>query len=138
MLRSRIFTILLGISAIGAWGSLGEIVKALLRDRPVDSLLWVILAVATASAIAVWSLFRSRGVGLEVRSFIGSVPLGVVLLCSLVGGFVLPSLLVGGTDAIDVTVTAVVIVAVCGGAMLYLRRTYFTPPDSPEELDSES
>lgn len=58
-------------------------------------------------------------------------------MCSLVGGFVLPSLLVGGTDAIDVTVTAVVAVAVCVGTMLYLRRTYFTPPNSPEGLANE-
>ena len=42
MLRSRIFTILLGISTLCAWGSLGEIVKAVLRDRPIDSLLWTV------------------------------------------------------------------------------------------------
>lgn len=131
MLRSRIFTILLGISALCAWGSLGEIVKALLRDRPIDSLLWVMFGSATASAIVVWSVFRASGIDLEVRSFTGGVPLGVVLLCSLVGGFVLPSLLVGGTDVIDVAVTAVVIFAVCGSAMLYLRKAYFTPPGQP-------
>ncbi|WP_432789024.1 hypothetical protein QYM46_11400 [Brevibacterium sp. K11IcPPYGO002] len=137
MIRSRIFTILLGVSTLCAWGSLGEIVKALLRDRPIDSLLWVMFGAATASAIVVWSVFRASGVGLEVRSFIGSVPLGVVLLCSLVGGFVLPSLLVGGADVIEVAVTAVVITLVCGGAMLYLRKAYFTPPDSLEGLDDE-
>ncbi|MGM0698971.1 MAG: hypothetical protein ACQEVD_08995 [Actinomycetota bacterium] len=137
MIRSRIFTILLGISTLCAWGSLGEIAKALLRDRPIDSLLWVMLGVAAASAIVVWSVFRASGVRLEVKSFIGSVPLGVVLLCSLVGGFVLPSLLIGGADVIDVAVTAIVVAAVCGGAMFYLRRTYFTPPDSPEELNDE-
>ena len=138
MLRSWIFTILLGISALCAWGSLGEVVKALFRDRPIASLLWMIFGVTTASAIAVWFVFRSRGVDLEVKSFIGSLPLGVVLLCSLVGAFVLPSLLVGGTDVIDVTVTAVVVTAVCGGVMVYLRRTYFTPPDSPEQLDADT
>lgn len=95
------------------------------------------LGAAAASAIVVWSVFRANGVRLEVRSFIGSVPLGVVLLCSLVVGFVLPSLLIGGADVIDVAVTAIVIAAVCCGAMLYLRRTYFTPPDSPEGLDDE-
>ena len=95
------------------------------------------LGAAAASAIVVWSVFRASGVSLEVRSFIGSVPLGVVLLCSLVVGFVLPSLLIGGADVIDVAVTAIVIAAVCGGAMLYLRRAYFTPPDSPEGLDDE-
>ena len=137
MIRARLFTILLGISTLCAWGSLGEIVKALLRDRPIDSLLWAMFGVAAASAIVVWSVFRARGVRLEVRSFIGSVPLGVVLLCSLVGGFVLPSLLVGRTDVIDVAITAIVIAAICGGAMLYLRRTYFTPPDSPEGLDDK-
>ncbi|HJF76313.1 MAG TPA: hypothetical protein K8V63_06120 [Brevibacterium linens] len=137
MVRSRLFTILLGISTLCAWGSLGEIVKALLRNRPIDSLLWLMLGAAAASAIVVWSVFRASGVSLEVRSFIGSVPLGVVLLCSLVVGFVLPSLLIGGADVIDVAVTAIVIAAVCGGAMLYLRRAYFTPPDSPEGLDDE-
>lgn len=121
-----------------AWGSLGGIVKALLRDRPIDSLLWAIFGVAAASAIVVWYVFRARGVRLEVKSFIGSVPLGVGLICSLVGGFVLPSLLVGGANVIDVAVTAIVIAAVCGGAMLYLRRTYFTPPDSTEGLDADT
>ena len=137
MVRSRLFTILLGISTLCAWGSLGEIVKAFLRDRPIDSLLWFMLGVAAASAIVVWSVFRASRVRLEVRSFIGSVPLGVGLICSLVGGFVLPSLLVGGTNVIDVAVTAIVIAAVCGGAMLYLRKAYFTPPDSPEGLDDK-
>lgn len=134
MIRSRLFTILLGISTLCAWGSLGEIVKAVLRDRPIDSLLWVMLGAAAASAIVVWSVFRASGARLEVRSFIGSVPLGVVLLMV---GFVLPSLLIGGADVIDVAVTAIVIAAVCGGAMLYLRKAYFTPPDSPEALDDE-
>ena len=119
MTRSRTFTILLGISTLCAWGSLSEIVKAALRERPVDSLLWVMLGAAATSAIIVWSVFRSRSVRLEVRSFIGSVPLGVVLLCSLVVGFVLPSLLVGGADVIDLAATALVIAAVCGGAMLW-------------------
>lgn len=136
-MRSRIFTILLGISTLCAWGSLGEIAKATFRDRPIDSLLWVIFVVAAASAIVAWAVFRARGVRLEVRSFIGSVALGSFLLCSLVGGFVLPSLLVGGTDFVDVAVTAGVAAAVCVAAMIYLRRTYFTPPDSPEELDDE-
>ena len=137
LLRSRIFTILLGISTLCAWGSLGEIAKAVLRDRPINSLLWVIFVVAAASAMVVWAVFRARSVRLEVRSFIGSVPLGVVLLCSLVGGFVLPSLLVGGADLVDVAVTAVVAAAICVAALIYLRRTYFTPPDSPEGLDDE-
>lgn len=96
------------------------------------------LGVAAASAIVVWSVFRASRVRLEVRSFIGSVPLGVGLICSLVGGFVLPSLLVGGANVIDVAVTAIVIAAVCGGAMLYLRRTYFTPPDGTEGLDADT
>lgn len=137
MTRSRTFTILLGISTLCAWGSLSEIVKAALRERPVDSLLWVMLGAAATSAMVVWAVFRARSVRLEVRSFIGSVPLGVVLLCSLVGGFVLPSLLVGGADLVDVAVTAVVAAAICVAAMIYLRRTYFTPPDSPEGLDDE-
>ncbi|MEY8568837.1 hypothetical protein AALI03_06270 [Brevibacterium linens] len=59
------------------------------------------------------------------------------MLCSLVGGFVLPSLLVGGADLVDVAVTAVVAAAICVAALIYLRRTYFTPPDSPEGLDDE-
>ena len=137
MTRSRTFTILLGISTLCAWGSLSEIVKAALRERPVDSLLWVMLGAAATSAMVVWAVFRARSVRLEVRSFIGSVPLGVVLLCSLVGGFVLPSLLVGGADLVDVAVTAVVAAAICVAALIYLRRTYFTPPDSPEGLDDE-
>ncbi|WP_157070575.1 MULTISPECIES: hypothetical protein [Brevibacterium] len=97
----------------------------------------MIFVVAAASAMVVWAVFRARSVRLEVRSFIGSVPLGVVLLCSLVGGFVLPSLLVGGADLVDVAVTAVVAAAICVAALIYLRRTYFTPPDSPEGLDDE-
>src|SRR5699024_5083894 len=42
LIRSRIFTILLGVSALCAWGSLGEVTKAVLRDRPIDSLLWTV------------------------------------------------------------------------------------------------
>lgn len=137
-MTSKTYTVLLGAAVLCAWGSIGEIVKAALRREPVDSTFWAVLGVAALVSAAIWLYYRMKRTRLEIKSFVGSIPLGSGLLCLYVLSFVAPGVLARGADIFDLIFTALVVAAVVALALYYLRKNYFTPPDSPEGLDSSS
>lgn len=133
-MTSKTYTVLLGVSALCAWGSLAEIVKALLRQQPVGGAVWAIGGISALAAIGVWLFFRANGVRPEVKSFIGSVPQGGTLLSAYTLAFVLPGFFVGGVDLLDLALTAVIAAAVIWLALYWLKKRCFTPPGSIEDL----
>lgn len=133
-MTSKTYTVLLGVSALCAWGSLAEIVKALLRQQPVAGVVWAMLGVSALVAVGVWLFYRAKGSRPEIKRFIGSVPQGAALLCAYVFAFVLPGFFARGADLFDLVFTAVVVGAVVWLILYLLRKRYFTPPDSPESL----
>ncbi|GAA1636964.1 MULTISPECIES: hypothetical protein [Brevibacterium] len=133
-MTSKTCTVLLGVTTLCAWGSLAEIVKALLRQQPIVNGIGVLMVLSTLAAGGVWWYFRSRGLRPEVKSFVGSVPQGAALLSVCVLAFVVPGFFSRGTDIIDLVVTAVIAGAVVWLVLHLLRRRYFTPPDSPSDL----
>ncbi|KZE22275.1 hypothetical protein M3G00_00570 [Brevibacterium casei] len=133
-MTSKFYTVLLGATALCAWGSLAEIVKALLRQQPVAGAVWTVLVIAALGAVGVWLFYRSKGVRPEVKAFIGSIPQGAALLCIYVFAFVLPGFSARGADVVDLAFTAIVAAAVVWFVLYLLRKRYFTPPDSPEGL----
>ena len=133
-MTSKVYTLMLCASALCAWGSLAEIVKAALRREPISGLLWPVLGVSLLIAVGVWLYHRARGTRPEIMSFIGSIPLGAALLCICVVAFVLPGFFVRGADPFDLVFTAVVVALVVWLVLRFLRRRYFTPPDTTEGL----
>lgn len=133
-MTSKFYTVLLGATVLCAWGSLAEIVKALLRQQPVAGAVWTALVISALGAVGVWLLFRSKGVRPEVKSFVGSIPRGAALLCTYVFAFVLPGFVARGADVVELVFTAIVAAAVVWFVLYLLRKRYFTPPDSPEGL----
>ena len=133
-MTSKFYTVLLGATVLCAWGSLAEIVKALLRQQPVAGAVWTALVISALGAVGVGLLFRSKGVRPEVKSFVGSIPRGAALLCTYVFAFVLPGFFARGADVVDLVYTAIVAATVVWFALYLLRKRYFTPPDSPEGL----
>ncbi len=133
-MTSKTYTVLLGVSALCAWGSLAEIVKALLCQQPVGGAVWAIGGISALAAVGVWLFFRANGVRPEVKSFIGSVWRGGALLCAYTLAFVLPGTFAHGVDLIDLVFTAGIAAAVIWLALYWLKKRYFTPPDSLEDL----
>lgn len=133
-MTSKTYTVLLGAFALCAWGSLAEIVKAILRQQTTTSPLWTVLGISALVAVGVGLFYRSKGARLEIKSFIGSIPHGDALLCVYVFAFVLPGFFVRGADLFDLVFTAVIAAAVVWLVLYLLRKRYFTPPDSPEGL----
>lgn len=60
-MTSKIYILLLCVLAICAWGSLAEIVKAVLRRESISGLLWPVLGVSLLIAVGVWLYHRARG-----------------------------------------------------------------------------
>lgn len=133
-MTSKIYTVLFGVSALCAWGSLAEVVKALLRQQPIPVTMGAILGVSALIAMGVWLFFRAKGTRPEIRSFIGSVSQGAALLCAYVAAFVMPGFFARGADLFDLAFTAVIVAAIVWFVLYLLRKRYFTPPDSPEGL----
>ncbi|MBE8146726.1 hypothetical protein IOD13_12430 [Brevibacterium casei] len=133
-MTSKFYTVLLGATVLCAWGSLAEIVKALLRQQPVAGAVWTALVISALGAVGVWLLFRSKGVRPEVKSFVGGIPRGAALLCTYVFAFVLPGFFARGADVVDLVYTAIVATTVVWFVLYLLRKRYFTPPGSPEGL----
>lgn len=133
-MTSKMYTLLLGVSALCAWGSLAEVVKAFLRHEPVGGVVWGLLGVSALIAVGVWLSYRSKSTRPEVKSFIGSVRQGAALLCAYVLAFVLPGFFARGADMFDLVFTAIVVAVIVWFVLFLLRRRYFTPPDSAEGL----
>ncbi|MGO2037886.1 MAG: hypothetical protein ACTH2U_15535 [Brevibacterium sp.] len=136
-MTSKLFTLLLGATVLCAWGCLAEIVKALLRQEAIPGAIWTTLAVSAAASAGLWVFCRSRQLRPEIRSFLGSSGLGVLLIGVFTAGFVLPGFIARGGDLFDLVFTAVIIAATAGIALYLLRRRYFTPPDTPEGLHED-
>lgn len=136
-MTSKAYTLLLGAGILCAWGSLGVVAKSMLRGQAVPEIIWMVLAGSVALSLFVWLYFRARGAALAIRAFLGSKGLGVTLISVYAVSFVIPGLIAHNTDVFDLVFTAVVIAVIAGLALYFLRKNFFTPPDTPEGLDAE-
>ncbi len=95
----------------------------------------MVLGGSAVFSLLVWLFFRAKGAALEIKAFLGSKGLGAALIGVYAASFVVPGLIAQSSDVVDLVFTAVVIAVIAGLALFLLRKTFFTPPDTPEGID---
>lgn len=134
-MTSKAYALLLGAAILCAWGSLSVVAKSVLRGQAMPDNIWIVFAGAGIFTLLVWLYFRAKKAALEIKAFLGSKAQGAVLICVYAAGFTVPGLVTQNTDLFDLVFTAIVIAAIVGLALYFLRKRYFTPPDTPEDID---
>ncbi|MGO3334285.1 MAG: hypothetical protein ACTIL3_12095 [Brevibacterium aurantiacum] len=134
-MTSEAYTLLLGAGILCAWGSLGVVAKSMLRGQSTPEIIWMVLGGSAVFSLLVWLFFRAKGAALEIKAFLGSKGLGAALIGVYAASFVVPGLIAQSSDVVDLVFTAVVIAVIAGLALFLLRKTFFTPPDTPEGID---